>query len=853
MKKFTKLSLIAFCIFSFSLLSLNIRLDGIAIKQQQLFAQANYVWSDIPQVSSKSSDLKRTMPLKYRSLNLNLNSLRNILQSAPFEFTDRAVSSPLFIELPKPDGSMSKFYVTEYSMMEPGLAAQFPEIKTYNVKGIDDPYAVGKIDVTAFGFHGMILTPNGDYFIDPVSINNGNTEDYLSYFKSDYKDNQSFECLVNEATENSDLFNSYQSDLTGQQLRTYRLACAATGEYTAVFGGTVNLGQAAIVVAINRVNGVYERDFSVRMTLIANNNLLVYTNSATDPYTNNNGSTMLGQNQTNITTVIGTANFDFGHVFSTGGGGVAGLGVICSSTNKARGVTGLPNPVGDPFYIDYVAHEMGHQFGANHTFNSVTSSCGGGNRSSANAYEPGSGTTIMAYAGICGADDLQPNSDDHFHANSVSAIIAYTQTGGGNSCPVTTNTGNTPPTVSVPAGGFTIPINTPFELTGSATDTENPNSLTYCWEEYDLGPSGSPNSPSGNAPIFRSFSPVISPSRTFPKTSDLLNNTQTIGEILPSYTRNLSFRLTVRDNNAGGGGINYNSISFSVSSVAGPFLVTQPNTNVNWNSGSQTVSWNVANTNSAPVNCTNVNIKLSTDGGYTFPITLISGTVNDGSETVNIPGISTTTARIKVESAGNVFFDISNTNFSITAVSAPSEFTVIPEGFYNIETGKLNIRDTVSIYLRNTISPFSLVDSGKVVIDSVNFMGSVIFSNAPTGTYYVIVKNRTTLETWSKSGGESYTQGSPFSYDFTTAVTQAYEDNMVLINGKSCVYSGDIAKNNIIELSDIIKAINKAQVFGNGFVPEDITGDGVVELTDVIIVYNNSSNFVYRKTPPGAP
>jgi hypothetical protein len=294
-------------------------------------------------------------------------------------------------------------------------------------------------------------------------------------------------------------------------------------------------------------------------------------------------------------------------------------------------------------------------------------------------------------------------------------------------------------------------------------------------------------------------------------------------------------------------------LAFSVSSTAGPFIVSSPNTAVTWASGPQTVGWNVASTNIAPVNCANVDILLSTDGGNTFPTTLLANTPNDGSQTVTIPNVSTTTARIKVKAVGNVFFDISNTNFSITAVSAPSEFTVIPEGFYNIETGKLNIRDTVSIYLRNTISPFSLVDSGKVVIDSVNFTGSVIFSNAPTGTYYVIVKNRTTLETWSKSGGESYTQGSPFSYDFTTAVTQAYEDNMVLINGKSCVYSGDIAKNNIIELSDIIKAINKAQVFGNGFVPEDITGDGVVELTDVIIVYNNSSNFVYRKTPPGAP
>lgn len=851
MKKFTKsLLTVLFSMVMLNAVTIKVNKYGVSFSQNQIYALSNNAfWSDFTGAENKISISQNTLPEKYRKLQLNLNGFRNLLSSAPFEHSVSAVNSPLIIELPSPDGKFQKFYVTEYSMMEQGLAVQYPEMKTYTVKGIDDPYAVGKIDFTIAGFHGMIKTPNGDYFIDPVSLQN--TEIYMSFYKSDFIRKYSFECLVNEVAENSEIMNSQNSDLTGQQLRTYRLACAASGEYTAVFGGTVAGGQAAIVTAVNRVNGVYENEFSVRMVLVANNSLLVYTNSATDPYTNSSGSTMLGQNQTNLTTVIGSANYDFGHVFSTGGGGVASLGVICISTSKARGVTGLPNPVGDPFYIDYVAHEMGHQFKGNHSFNGSTGSCSGGNRNSTTAWEPGSGSTIMGYAGICSPQDLQLNSDAYFHSGNVIEITTFTQTGTGSTCPVVTNTGNTPPTVTVPTGGFSIPISTPFQLTGSATDAQTPNSLTYCWEEYDLGAAGAPTAPVGDAPIFRSFSPVVSSTRTFPKLSDLLNNTSTIGEILPTYSRNLKFRLTVRDNSPGGGGINYDTLSFKVSNASGPFLVTQPNTAVNLSAGPQTVTWNVANTTAAPVNCALVNIKLSTDGGNTFPVTLISNTSNDGSETVFLPNISTSNARIKIESVGNIFFDISNTNFTIVMLPAPVPNIVglMSQGMFVNSGSYWTLNDTIRFQLRQSAFPYSIADSAKTVIANSPYMYDILFNNAYTGNYYLVVKHRNSIETWSNT--VFYTRGNQLFVNFINPGI-AYGNNTVqLIPTETWrgIYTGDQNQDGIVDATDLGAIENDAVNSLSGYVQSDLNGDGFVDADDLSLVMNNAALNVNAVTP----
>ncbi len=352
-----------------------------------------------------------------------------------------------------------------------------------------------------------------------------------------------------------------------------------------------------------------------------------------------------------------------GMSFSTGGGGLAALGVICNNGSKARGETGLGSPVGDPFYVDYVSHELGHQFDGDHTFNGSTGSCSGNNRNGSTAYEPGSGSTIQAYAGICGAQNLQSNSDDYFHTISFDQIRNHTRTGSGSSCAVATATGNAAPDPDAGTGGFTIPAETPFELTGSATDA-NGDTLTYNWEQFDLGPAGAPSGSS--PPFFRSWPATTSPTRIFPRLSDLLNNTTVIGENLPTVSDTLNFRMTVRDNRAGGGGVDYDTISFDVSADAGPFLVTSPNTAVTWAGGiNHSVTWDVAGTASAPVSCANVDILLSTDGGQTFSTTLLTNTPNDGSQPTPIPNVATTTARIKVKCSDSIFFDVSNTNFTI--------------------------------------------------------------------------------------------------------------------------------------------------------------------------------------------
>jgi hypothetical protein len=812
-------------------------------------------WSDVSRAALVPAGERLIVPDRYRAVSLDRAGLNALLARVPLEGSPAAAIRS-GIDLPLPDGSFGRFAVVESPIMAPELQARYPEIRTYAGHGIDDPSATVRFDLTPVGFHGLILAAGGTIYIDPIQ--RGDDRHYQSYYKRDFRSDKVFGgcTVVDEDGMAAEIRRLVASGLqgSGTQLRTYRAAVAATGEYTAFQGGTVALGLAAVVTSMNRVDGVYERELSIRMILVANNDLIIYTNPNTDPYTNNNGNTMLKQNQKNLDAVIGSANYDIGHVFSTGGGGIAGLGVVCQAGLKAWGVTGSSQPIGDAFDIDYVAHEMGHQFGANHSFNGNSGSCSGGNRNASTAYEPGSGSTVMSYAGICPPQDLQPHSDDYFAWISLQEIVSYTTSGSGNGCPVTTSTGVIEPAAEAGTGGFAIPINTPFALTASATTTGNP---TFCWEESDLGPAGAPDSPVGNAPILRSFDPVSSPTRTFPKAGDLLDNTHTIGELLPGYGRTLSFKVTVRDVQAGGVGVATDTISFRVAST-GPFVVTSPNTAVNWPGGSQqTVTWNVAGTTGAPINCADVNIWLSTDGGYTFPTVLAAGTPNDGSELVTLPEAPTTQARVKVEAAGNLFFDLSDVDFTIS--QPPTGACCAPGGACTGTTQAACVSPSTWQGAGTSCTPNPCVQSYTITA-SAGAHGSI----APSGAVVVVSGAGQAFAITPDAGYhvadvlvDGASVGAVASYDFTNvtaphtiAASFAIDSYALTVN---IVGSGSVTRSPDQASYDHGASVTLTAVPAAGFAFVDWSGDTSTTINPLTVVMDGSHTYTATFADSTAP
>ena len=583
--------------------------------------------------------------------------LRDRLDAAPTELENKP---PLVIEIPNPDGEFTEFSLVRSPVMHPDLQARYPEIQTYAGRAVGGSGESIRISMTPAGFAAQVLGPDGAWYVDRYS--RFDNAMYSSYRRPDIRTNDEWTCFFTspDAPEAPDAPHHARSSAqtSGDELRTFRVAIACTGEYAAFHGGTVPGALAAVVTALNRVNGIYEREFAVRMELVPNNDQVIYTNAGSDPYSNTSGGAMLGQNQSTLDAVIGSANYDIGHVFSTGGG-VAYLGVVCSGS-KAGGVTGLPSPIGDPFYVDYVAHEMGHQFGANHTFNGIDGSCGGSNRNGSTAYEPGSASTIMGYAGICGTDDLQLVSDPYFHSISYDEINALVSNA---SCAVVTPTGNAIPTVSA-GPSFTIPIGTPFELTASGSDADPGDVLTYRWEQRNVGPARSLEfTDNGSSPLFRSFEDTISPTRAFPRLANVLADADTDDEHLPGTNRTMNFRVTVLDNALAGGGMAFADTVVQSTTDAGPFRVTSHNDAGSYD-GALEVTWDVARTDTGSVNTPLVDIYLSTDGGQTYPHLLAAGTPNDGGEFVAIP-VTSASARIKVKGSGNAFFDVNDSDIAV--------------------------------------------------------------------------------------------------------------------------------------------------------------------------------------------
>ncbi|WP_312174175.1 reprolysin-like metallopeptidase [Chryseobacterium sp.] len=546
------------------------------------FAQTDRLWSSgSGKITSNIFENKSSI-INPKIYSLDINGLKNALVKAPKRLA-AGEKSEIIISFPNAEGRMENFKVRENSNFDPQLAAKYPDIKAYVGEGLENPSSTVYFSVSPLGLSSMeIYGDKSAVFIEPYTKD---LSTYIVYKKSDKKDDlNKFECTVLDVAQKGASVSTNMAarpNADDAKLRTFRLALSCTGEYTAYFGGTKANALAAMNNTMTRVNGVFEKDFSARMVLISNNDAVIYTSASSDPYSAaaqmNNWNSQL---QSTLTSVIGEANYDIGHLFgASGGGGNAGcIGCVCTNGSKGSGYTSPADgiPSGDNFDIDYVAHEMGHQFGGNHTF-SMSNEGTGANM------EPGSGSTIMGYAGIT-SQDIQPHSDAFFHAISIQQITNNIKA---KTCPVSTNTGNSIPTAN--AGlDYTIPKGTPFMLTGTGTDA-NGDSLTYIWEQMDnasssqTGASSAASATKASGPTFRSFTPTASPVRYFPRMSSVLAGaTTTAGseitvEALSNVARSYNFRFTVRDNRAGGSGNNSDDAVITVNGTAGPFSVSSQN------------------------------------------------------------------------------------------------------------------------------------------------------------------------------------------------------------------------------------------------------------------------------------
>ncbi len=627
-----------------------------------LFAQ-NFWRAKSPNVVSKKRVTAELTPQAFKVYELQVAAFKRALRDAPLRGS-LIPGTEVLIDFPLADGSFETYKVIEAPVLDATLSAQYPDIKSYAGQGLSDPSDIIRFSVTPLGVKSMLLsTKRGYEFIEPYSED---LRHYMVYQRKDrHRPDDHFECGVkNEMNRQSDSGRAGFNNADDGILRTYRLAVSTTGEYTAYHGGTVAGALAAINTTMTRVNGIYEVDFNITMVLISSTTSVIYTNASTDPYSSGGFN---GQLQSTLTSVIGEPNYDIGHLFAraSNNGNAGCIGCVCTNGSKGSAFTSGTIPEGDLFDVDYVCHEMGHQFGANHTWTF------GGNEGTNVQMEPGSGTTIMGYAGITGpTTDVQPNSDPYFHAVSIEQITDYIKS---RTCQTNTPTGNTVPTVNA-GPNYTIPRGTPFVLDGTASDPDG-DPLTYCWEQMNENNATTtlPSVSATSGVAFRSFSPTTSTQRSFPALATVLSgSTATTWEAVPNVGRTLNFRLTVRDNRAGGGTNESDNTVITVNGSAGPFVVTSPNTAVTLSPGPQTITWDVAGTNATPINTSSVNILLSTDGGNNFSTTLAANTPNDGSQSVTIPSTPGTTNRIKIEAVNNVFYDISNSNFTIGTSTSPS-------------------------------------------------------------------------------------------------------------------------------------------------------------------------------------
>ncbi|NNE13650.1 MAG: T9SS type A sorting domain-containing protein [Saprospiraceae bacterium] len=664
------------------------------------------VWQNVEesQLALKSSQEREIIPSSYSTFSLDFKMMKKRLQKAKPENLN-GKSKSISLDLPLPNGQVETFIFNESSCMSPVLSTKYPSIKSYRGISNSNKYNQARIDFGPMGFHGVIFSEAGTIYIDPYFANPD--ENYISYYTRDHiiEDDYPMSCGVNthhilsEAEKTLDLQseNFYKSSGAASVVkRTYRLAIATTGEWGSIYNTKENV-MARIVTGVNRINMIFENEISTNFVLIDRNDELIFIDGSTDPYENPTlGSSLLGQNSAAINNIVGSNAYDIGHVFTvrcSDVGGVANPGVVCTGL-KANGVSCVGFSNISSFMVNTTAHEIGHQFSGGHSWNN----CPGilSQKSDGTAFEPGSGSTILSYAGSCGNQNIKGTNDDYFHVGNLEQFLRFMETTG--RCAEEEVTDNNPPELNVPVGdGLFIPISTPFELDGSATDIDG-DALTYNWEQMDTGPTSNLGEPMGNAPLFRSYPPSSETSRVFPRLPFIINNLESRFEVLPNYDREITFRFTVKDNHPGGGITVWEEIQFESSTSAGPFRVTSPSEITFLEVGQRfDIEWDVANTDNDIINCQFVDIFLSLDDGETFDIVLASNTPNDGMESIVVPNQLTSTGKIKVKASNNIFFQLNRSNVVIRQPSSP--------GFYiDVSSNEFDIclPDVVEIELTGT-------------------------------------------------------------------------------------------------------------------------------------------------------
>lgn len=671
--------------------------------------QAQDVWQPVNEVDIivKARGEREIVPEAYGTFLLDFKKMTKRLAKAPLE-SATAKSSTIKLSLPLPGGKIEEFRFFESPCMSPGLAAKYPQIKSFRAISNENTGHHARVDYGTMGFHAVVYTTNGTVYIDPYYTH---SEDYyISYYTRDHKvdaSEYSATCGTDYHEDQisidkgllKDKINERSHKSAGEEVikKTYRLAVTTTGEWGSRYGTVENV-LSRIVTGVNRLNMIFENEIATFFELIDRNDELIFLDPATDPFESpRQGRVLVGENSFVINNIIGNAAYDVGHVLTErctdGVAGIAALGSACL-VNKGNGVSCVGGSNISAFVVNTTAHEIGHQFNGTHSWNNCPNAQG--QRTLGTAWEPGSGSTILSYAGVCGSQNIVGTNDDYFHVGNLDQFLRFIETTG--RCAEDTPSGNHAPEIGDVFGdGLFIPIATPFELDATATD-EDGDFLTYHWEQMDTGPISPVGEPTGNSASFRSFPPSPESKRVFPRIAAIVGGIGSNVEVLPLYSRDLTFRFTVKDNHPGAGMTVWEEIKFRASDSAGPFRITAPNSLTFVEVADEMlVEWDVANTDNDIINCQAVDIYFSTNNGDSFEYLLKENTPNDGSEIIEIPNILTNEGKIKVKARDNIFFQLNRSNIIVREQSEP--------GFYiNLEqnTYEACLPDPVSIELSST-------------------------------------------------------------------------------------------------------------------------------------------------------